>query len=116
MSTNPALTLLCTVTDDAKLGGVGAAHLFVRNQGFTFGGAIGGAILLFVVTSQLGDVEAVRELIPSSDASPIGAAEAVQAGFAASVAVGFGLSTLGLWAAIGLRRSLSSARFAKRAA
>ncbi len=37
-------------------------------------------------------------------------------GFAASLAVGLGLSTLGLWAAIGLRRSLSSARVRKRAA
>ena len=116
MSTNAALTLLRTVTNDAKMGRVGAAHLFARNQGFTFGAAIGGAILLFVVTSQLGDVEVVRELIASSGAPPVGAAEAVQAGFATSVAVGLGLSTLGLWAAIGLRRSITSARLAKRTA
>lgn len=116
MSTNAALTLLRTVTDDAKMGRVGAAHLFARNQGFTFGAAIGGAVLLFVVTSQLGDVEVVRELIASSDAPPVGAAEAVRAGFAASVAVGLVLSTFGLWAAISLRRSLAAARLAKRAA
>jgi hypothetical protein len=116
MSTNAALTLLRTVTADANMGRVGAAHLFARNQGFTFGAAIGGAVLLFVVTSRLGDVEMVRELIASSDAPPVGAAEAVRAGFAASVAVGLVLSTFGLWAAISLRRSLAAARLAKRAA
>ncbi len=116
MSTNAALTLLCVVTDDAKVGRVGAAQLFARNQGFTFGAAIGGAVLLFVVTSQLGDVEVARDLIASSDTTPAGAAQAVRAGFAARVAVGLVLSTIGLWAAISLRRSLAAVRLAKRAA
>jgi len=117
MSTNAALTLLRTVTDDARMGRVGSAHLFARNQGFTFGAAIGGAVLLFVVTSRLGDVELVRDLIASSDTvAPLGVAEAVRAGFAASVAVGWVLSALGLLAAIGLRRSLTVARMARREA
>lgn len=117
MSTNAALTLLRTVTDDAKMGRVGSAHLFARNHGFTFGAAIGGAVLLFVVTSRLGDVELVRDLIASSDTvAPLGVAEAVRAGFAASVAVGWVLSALGLLSAIGLRRSLTVARMARREA
>ncbi|MEA1903728.1 MAG: MFS transporter [Actinomycetota bacterium] len=115
MSTNAALTLLRAVTDPARMGRVGSAHLFARNQGFTFGAAIGGAVLLSVVTSRLGDVEVVRELIASSDAvAPTGAAEAVRAGFAASVAVGLVLSVLGWLASIRMRRSLTEARLAKR--
>lgn len=97
------------------MGRVGSAHLFVRNQGFTFGAAIGGAVLLFVVANQLGDVELVRELISSSDAAaPPGAAEAVRAGFAANIGVGLVLSALGSLMAINMRRSLAAARIAKR--
>jgi predicted MFS family arabinose efflux permease len=117
MSTNAALTLLRAVTDPKKMGRVGAAHLFARNQGFTFGAAIGGAVLLFVVTNRLGDAEVVRELIASSDSvAPTGAAEAVRSGFAASVAIGLVMSVLGWLASIGMRRSLSEARHAKRGA
>lgn len=115
MSTNAALTLLRAVTDSSSMGRVGAAHLFARNQGFTFGAAIGGAVLLLVIAQRLGNVELVRELIGSSEtAAPPGAAEAVQAGFAASVAVGLTLSALGLLSATRMRRSLALARQARR--
>ena len=115
MSTNAALTMLRAVTAAALMGRVGAAHLFARNQGFTFGAAIGGAVLLFVITQQLGDVELVRDLIGSADTvAPEGAAESVQAGFAAGVLVGLGLSFLGLLSAIAMRRSLAAARQVKR--
>lgn len=115
MSTNAALTLLRAVTEDSEMGRVGAAHLFARNQGFTFGAAIGGAVLLFVVTSQIGDVEVVRELISSSSGvAAAGAAESVQAGFSASVGVGLVMSALGLISVIQMRRSLTTARLAKR--
>jgi len=117
MSTNAALTMLRAVTDATKMGRVGSAHLFARNQGFTFGAAIGGAVLLYVVTSRLGDAELVRDLLAGSDsAAPDGAAEAVQAGFASSVAVGFVLSLLGWLASIRMRRSLQEVRAAKRGA
>lgn len=115
MSTNAALTLMRAVTDNSKMGRVGAAHLFARNQGFTFGAAVGGAVLLFVVAAQLGDVELVRELMGSSETSNLpGAAEAVRAGFAASVAVGTVLSVGGLLSSISMRRSLAAARLARR--
>ena len=61
MSSNAALTLLRVVTESAKIGRVSAAHLFMRNQGFTFGAAIGGAVMLFVIGNQIGDVELVLE-------------------------------------------------------
>lgn len=115
MATNAALTLLRAVTAASQMGRVSSAHLFSRNQGFTFGAAIGGAVLLLVVGLQLGDVELVRELISSPEGGgPAGAAEAVRSGFAASVAVGLGLTILGLGAAIRMRGALATARAARR--
>lgn len=114
MSTNASLTLLRAVADSSKMGRVSSAHLFARNQGFTFGAAVGGAVLLFVVSGRLGNLDLVRELISSSDATAVpGATTAVQAGFAASVAVGVGLSALGLLAAVRMRGSLRDARRAR---
>ncbi len=115
MSTNAALTLLRAVTPTAQIGRASSAHLFGRNMGFTFGAAIGGAVLLFVVAGQIGDPELVRGLLAGDAAtSPPGSAAAVANGFATSVAVGLVLSVLGLLSSIRLRRSLAVARAAKR--
>lgn len=117
MATNAALVLLRSVTESARMGRVVSAHLFARNQGFTFGSAIGGAVLLFVVTLQLGDLGLVRDLIASpGEGGPTGAAAAVRSGFAVTVAVGFGLALLGWVAALRMRGSLAEARQAKRGA
>jgi predicted MFS family arabinose efflux permease len=114
LATNAALTLLRAVTATSSIGRAAAAHLFARNQGFTFGAAIGGAVLLFVVTLEVGDVELVRELIVGDGVAPEGAAAAVRSGFAASVGVGLVLTILGSMAALRMRRSLAGARAAKR--
>ena len=115
MSTNAALTLLRAVTHSPQVGRVVSAHLFARNQGFTFGSAIGGAVLLLVVSVELGDVELVRELIASPQGGgPPGAAAAVRSGFATTVAVGFVLTVLGWLAAVRMRKALTEARTAKR--
>lgn len=115
MSTNAALTMLRAVTDSSQMGRVSSAHLFARNQGFTFGSAIGGAVLLLIVGMRLGDVEVVRELISAPEGGgPVGAAGAVRSGFATTIAVGLGLSILGVLAAMRMRRSLTEARLAKR--
>jgi MFS family permease len=115
LSTNAALTLLRAVTESDQVGRVVSAHLFARNQGFTFGSAIGGAVLLLVVSLQLGDVELVRELIASPEGGgPQGASAAVRSGFATTVAVGLVLAALGWLGAARMRRSLSAARAAKR--
>jgi len=115
MATNAALTLLRAVTETSKMGRVGAAHLFMRNQGFTFGAAIGGTVMLFVINNQIGDVELVRELISAStDTPPPGAERAVQEGFAASIAVGLLSSVLGLLTALRMRTHLAAERLAKR--
>lgn len=115
MSTNAAFILLRAVTDSSQMGRVSSAHLFARNQGFTFGSAIGGAVLLLIVGLHLGDVEVVRELIAAPEGGgPVGAAGAVRSGFSTTIAVGLGLSTLGGLAAVRMRRSLTDARLAKR--
>jgi MFS family permease len=115
LATNAALTLLRAVTDPSRMGRVASAHLFARNQGFTFGSAVGGAVLLFVVALELGDVGLVRELIASPEGvGPLGAAEAVRSGFAATVAVGLVMSVLGCLACLRMRRFLAGARMAKR--
>jgi MFS family permease len=115
MTTNAALTLLGAVTASSSMGRVSSAYLFARNQGFTFGAAIGGAVLLLVVTNQLGDVELVRDLISSpSGQAPPGAAAAVRDGFATNIAVGLGLTIMGGLAALRMRRSLAEARSQRR--
>jgi MFS family permease len=115
MATNAALTLMRDVTDTAKIGRVASAHLFARNQGFTLGSAIGGAVLLLVVALQLGDPELVRDLIASpAGGGPAGAAAAVRAGFASAIAVGLAISIVGAFASTRLRRSLAETRLSKR--
>ena len=57
------LTLLQASADDSEMGRVNSAHQFIRTIGITYGVAVGGAILLFVVGGQVGDVEVVREVL-----------------------------------------------------
>ncbi|HET9259663.1 MAG TPA: MFS transporter [Acidimicrobiia bacterium] len=116
MSTNAALTLLRALTDPSKMGRVGAAHLFARNQGFTFGAAVGGAVLLLLISNTLGDLSLVRDLLAGSvapgDSSE--AATAVESAYATTIAVGLVLSSLGWLSAARLRKHLTEARLAKR--
>ncbi|MFZ0013595.1 MAG: MFS transporter [Acidimicrobiia bacterium] len=115
MTTNAALTLMRSVTESSRMGRVGAAHLFARNQGFTFGAAVGGAVLLFVVARQLNDLSLVRDLLSGSpETASSEAATAVQDGYATTIAVGLVVSSLGWLSAARLRRHLTEARLAKR--
>lgn len=63
MVTNAGLTTLRIFTVPSAIGRVTSAHQFVRNQGFTLGSALGGAILLFVLGRRLDSVEAVQRLL-----------------------------------------------------
>lgn len=62
------LNLLQSSSDPAEMGRTNSAHQFIRTLCITYGVAIGGAVLLFVVDRQAGDVEAVRELLGGDDA------------------------------------------------
>lgn len=61
------LTLLQASADDSEMGRVNSAHQFIRTIGITYGVAVGGAILLFVVGNQVGDVEVVRDVLGGED-------------------------------------------------
>ncbi|MGK0313759.1 MAG: hypothetical protein ACI8RC_003405, partial [Ilumatobacter sp.] len=45
---------------------------FIRTIGITYGVAVGGAILLFVVGNQIGDVEVVRDVLGGGDVTASG--------------------------------------------
>ncbi|MFT7476431.1 MAG: MFS family permease [Verrucomicrobiales bacterium] len=77
----------------AEMGRVNSAHQFMRTLGFTYGAALGGAVLFSVVKWRLGDAEVVRDLL-GDDAVTVeaGTIDALARGFAwsAVVAVIFG--------------------------
>ena len=66
------LTLLQASADDSEMGRVNSAHQFIRTIGITYGIAVGGAILLFVVGNRVGDVEIVRDVLGGEDVSASG--------------------------------------------
>ena len=61
------LTLLQANGEQAEMGRLSAAHEFVRQLGIMYGVALAGAIVLLVVDLQVGDVEAVRDVIAGED-------------------------------------------------
>jgi hypothetical protein len=87
-STNSALTLLRLLAPDEELGRATAAHQYIRSQGFAGGSALGGAVLLLVVATRIGDVEVVRSLLEAGADAEVGAA------VAAAVADGFGIAAI----------------------
>lgn len=88
-TTNSGLTLLQRLVVPAELGRATAAHQFIRNQGFALGNALVGAVLLFVVGRQTGDVELVRQVLTEGGGSDI-----ANAGVSAAIETGFGIATL----------------------
>ncbi len=105
LSTNAALTLLRAATEARQIGRAGAAHQFLRNQGFTLGSAAGGAILLLVVGRELGSVEPVQQLLAGEeiDAGPA-IADAVRRGFGTVTLVSFVVTLLAILPISTLRR------------
>ena len=115
VTTNAGLTLLRAVTPAAEVGRATAAHQFARNQGFTYGAALGGAILLLVIANQLGDVEVVRSLL-AGETESVGAetSAAVRTGFGMVAAAGSVVAAAGLGVLAHMRRRLAVARRERR--
>ncbi len=105
LATNSAWSLLRDCTEPRQIGRAGAAHQFMRNQGFTLGTAGGGAILLLVVGQNLGSVEPVQQLLAGEDidAGPQ-IADAVREGFATVAIVGFVVMCLAVFPLWNLRK------------
>lgn len=110
LGTNAGLTLLRAVSDASEIGRSSAAHQFFRNQGFTLGAAMGGAVILAVVATAVGDVEAVRDVLASNAVPNPTVSEAIRAGYAAAAFTGFAVVTVGLVPFFALRRHLAPAR------
>ena len=80
--TTGGLTLLQGRASTQEMGRVTSAHQFLRSLGFAYGAAVGGAVLFFVVSNQIDDVEAIRDLLGGEEAALNDAAvAALQDGF-----------------------------------
>jgi predicted MFS family arabinose efflux permease len=103
------LTLLQSSSSDTEMGRVNSAHQFIRTLGITFSVTVGGAILLTVVDFQVGDVEAVRQVL-SGDEVDAGSETLAAIGDGLTAVMGFAwLMSVGcLWSAWTLRRRMSS--------
>lgn len=110
LATNAGLTLLRAVSDSSEIGRSSAAHQFFRNQGFTLGAAMGGAVILAVVATAVGDVEAVRDVLASEAIPNALVSEAIRDGYAAAAFTGFGVVLVGLVPFFALRRHLAPQR------
>ena len=108
LATNAGLTLLRRVSGPDEIGRATAAHQFFRNQGFTLGAAMGGAVILAVVARAIGDLEAVREVLRTGIADDPATAAAIARGFASAVFVGSAAAVVGVVPLVALRRHLAS--------
>lgn len=103
----PGLTWLQSSASNDEMGRVNSAHQFARTLCITYGVAVGGAILLFVVDRQVGDVEVVREVLRGEGAGgsaiPPGTLDAIGDGlawvhvFSGAVAVACLVAAITLW-------------------
>jgi predicted MFS family arabinose efflux permease len=104
------LTLLQATSDDSEMGRTNAAHQFIRTLCITYGVALGGAILLFVVDRRVGDIESVRDVLAGEDVE-LGAetASAIGGGLAwttlLAVGIGVGCFVAARRLAVAMRRA-----------
>ncbi len=110
LATNAGLTLLRAVSDPAEIGRSSAAHQFFRNQGFTLGSAMGGAVILAVVAAAVGDVEAVRDVLASEAIPNPTVSRAIRDGYATAAFTACAVASAGLVPFLALRRHLAPAR------
>lgn len=110
LSTNAGLTLLQAQATDAETGRATAAHQFYRNLAFMGGSALGGAVILFVVGRQVGDLDAVRGLLAGAGEGAGATADAIGSGFAAAAMMGAVVSASAWFPMRALRKHLAPAR------
>jgi predicted MFS family arabinose efflux permease len=65
--TTAGLMLLQASSDVSEMGRVTAVQMFIRQLAIMYGLAVAGAIILFVVDLEVGDIEAVRDVISGDD-------------------------------------------------
>ena len=105
--TTSGLTILQARAAPAEMGRVSSSHQFVRSLGFAYGAAVGGLVLFLVVSLQIGDVEAIRDLLGGDDvALDAEAVSALQDGYVWALAATGGFSAITLASATKLVRSI----------
>ena len=100
-----AMNWLQDATATVEMGRATSAHQFVRQLGISYGVAAGGAVVLYVVARQVGDVEIVRDALAGRDVelgSDAGAA--FGDGLAAVAAMAAGLALIGVCVATAVVR------------
>lgn len=100
LATNASLTLIQSSASANEMGRATSAYQFFRNQGFAIGSALGGAVLLGVVTFSIGDLELMRAVL-AGESSAGAVPQAIELGYGWSAAAGGVVAGLGL---IPLRR------------
>lgn len=104
------LTLIQSASDEREMGRVNAAHQFLRTLSITYGVALGGAVLLYVVARRVGDVELIRKVLSGEEVAVAAATgDAVQDGLVWVVVAASVLGVGCLAAALALRRSTPAA-------
>ncbi len=100
------LVILQAKAAPKEMGRVNSAHQFIRTLGFTYGAALGGAILFGVVRARLGDADVVRDLL-DDDALVVSsdAVDALSRGFAWSVVLAAVLAAAAFGFALKLNRA-----------
>lgn len=106
--TTSGLSILQGRATADEMGRVSSAHQFVRSLGFAYGAAVGGAVLFFVVSRQINDVEAIRDLLGGDTDVPLNAeaVDALQLGYVWALGIAASLTTIAASAAIKLVRSI----------
>ena len=105
VATNAALQVVRLTTEDQVIGRVTAAHDFGRNIGFSGGTAVGGGLLLAVMSSRVADIELVRDVLAGVEVEASAeVADAVSAGMQVMLLTGSSLAAVGLLFAWSLRR------------
>jgi MFS family permease len=109
------LTLLQSSSNVEEMGRTNSAHQFIRTLSITYGVAMGGAVLLWVVDARAGDVEVVRELLSGEEVRASQTTlDAIREGFvavhvfSAVVAVGCLVAALVLWRQTRSRAALAA--------
>ena len=103
--TTSGLTLLQGRAPAAEMGRITSAHQFVRSLGFAYGAAVAGAVLFYVVSRQIDDVELVRDLLGNDSAGlNQAAADALHDGYVWALAVSAALTAVAGASAISLVR------------
>ena len=102
------LNLLQRSSKMEEMGRTNSAHQFIRTLSITYGVALGGAILLFMVDRATGDVEVVRDLLSGERDDPGGIqVDAIRDGFTTVVAFSVAAALGCAAAALALKRHTS---------